>query len=150
MKRGALLAVLVLAGCGGAAHPPKAAKPPHIPRVLAQAWETEASSVARALAAGDGCTALHQATALRNSVARAHARVPARLRAPLATVVEQLPGRITCNPPAPAPAAPVVQSPPQPPQHPIHPAQHPPHPPHPPQHGHPHDRGRGHDHGDHG
>ena len=133
MKRGALLAVLVLAGCGGAARPPAAAKPPHIPRVLARAWATEASSVAQALAAGDGCTALHQATALRDSVAEAHARVPVRLRTQLAAVVEQLPGRITCNPPA--PAAPVVQRPT-------------PHPPHPPWHDHWH--GRGHGHGDRG
>ena len=131
MKRGALLAVLVLAGCGGAARPQAAAKPPHIPRGLARAWATEASSVAQALAAGDGCTALRQATALRDSVVQAHARVPARLRAPLAAVVEQLPARITCNPPA--PAAPVVQRPtPQPPH------------PHPPRHDHWHGRGHGH------
>jgi len=137
VKRGALLAVLALAGCGGAAHPPAAAKPPHIPRALAQAWETQASSVAQALAAGDGCTALHQATALRDSVAQAHARLPARLRAPLDAVVEQLPGRITCNPPA--PAAPVVQPPPRP-AHPF---------PHHHDHGHGHGPGPGR-HGDRG
>ena len=131
MKRAALLAVLLLAGCGGSAPPPRVAKPPHIPRALAHAWETQADAVAQSLAAGDGCTALAQANALRDSIAQSQARVPARLRSQLTPVVEQLPGRITCTPPtAPSPAQPE-----------LHP--HPPHPPHDHGHGHGHDHGGG-------
>jgi hypothetical protein len=130
VKRAALLAVLLLAGCGGSAPPPRVAPPPHIPRALAQAWATQADAVAQSLAAGDGCTALAKADALRASVATSQARVPARLRVQLIAVVEQLPGRITCNPP-PAPPPPKPRH-----EHP-HPRPHPHH-------------GHGHDHGDHG
>jgi len=133
VKRAALLAVLVLAGCGGSAPAPRVAKPPHIPHVLAQAWESQASAVARSLAAGDGCTALQQANALRGSVQQSESRVPARLRSPLVAVVDALPARITCNPP-PAPA----------------PNPHPEHPPHPHPHPHPPPPDHGHHHGPHG
>lgn len=104
MKRAALLvAVFVLAGCGGTTTPQSAPKAPRIPRVLAQSWEAQASAVAQSLAAGDGCTALEEANALRDSVAQSQALVPQRLRATLTAVVGQLPARITCNPPAPPP-----------------------------------------------
>lgn len=99
MKRvAALLGVVALAGCGGSATAPHAAKPPRIPRALAHSWAVQADAVATSLAAGDGCTALRQATELRDSVAQAQTQVPARLRGQLTAVVEQLPSRITCNP----------------------------------------------------
>jgi hypothetical protein len=75
-----------------------------LPRALAQAWSTQADSVASALAADDGCTALRDAEQLRTEVAQALQQVPARLRAQLTAAVGELPGRITCNPaPPPAP-----------------------------------------------
>lgn len=120
-------AALVLAGCGGSTAPPPVAKPPRIPHALAQTWAAQANAVAQALRAGDGCTAVRDATELRASIAQSELQVPRRLRAMLVSTVNALPGRITCNP---AP--------------PVHPHPHPP--PHPPG---PHDHGPGHGH-DHG
>ena len=104
MSRAAPLAVVVLAlsGCGGSS-PPRAgvAKPPRLPHALAQAWASESTAVAQALAAGDGCTALVHASNLRTDVDRAAGEIPARLRATLQPAVDALPGRITCNPPPP-------------------------------------------------
>lgn len=117
-------AVLVLAGCGGSTAPPPVAKPPRIPRALAQTWAAQANAVAQALRAGDGCTAVRDATELRASIAQSEQQVPRRLRAMLVSTVNALPGRITCNPAPP----------------PVHPHPHPP--PHPPKH-----HGHGHDHG---
>ena len=103
MRRGAvaLLVALALAGCGGATkQPPRVAKPPRIPRLLAHSLAAEASAVARALAQTDGCTALAHATELQNAVTQAIAahEVPARLQPTLVAAVQALPGRITCNP----------------------------------------------------
>jgi hypothetical protein len=121
-------AALVLAGCGGSTAPPPVAKPPRIPRALAQSWAAQANDVAQALQAGDGCTAVRYATELRASIAQSELQVPRRLRAMLVSTVNALPGRITRNP-APPPVNP-------------HPHPHPPH--HPPDHhGHGHDRGPG-------
>ncbi|MGH2998006.1 MAG: hypothetical protein ACRDNM_01775 [Gaiellaceae bacterium] len=130
-RAAAIAAVLVLAGCGGGTTTPPVAKPPHIPRALAQAWVVQANEVAQALADHDGCTAVAHANELRDAVASGEAQVPRRLRATLVAAVNGLPGRITCNP-APPPKT-----------HPPHP--HPPHPhPEPPKHdGHGHGPGQG-------
>jgi hypothetical protein len=132
----ALLAVAALAGCGGAAKHPAAARPPRIPRALAQSWARQANAVAQEIAAGNTCTARTDATTLAAAVTASAGRVPVRLRARLKPIVTALPGRIVCNP---APATPVE---PTPPPH--------PHPPHPPGprfgrgHGHGPGHGRGH------
>ncbi|HEY2544210.1 MAG TPA: hypothetical protein VGH92_14310, partial [Gaiellaceae bacterium] len=109
---------------GSTATPP-VAKPPHIPRALAREWAVQANAVADALAARDGCTAVAHANTLRADVDQLQSRIPARLRATLLATVDALPGRITCNPPAPQP----------------HP--HDKHPDHPKP---PHDHGHGHEH----
>jgi hypothetical protein len=122
MRRGALLFLVVLAGCGGSTkQPPAVAKPPHLPRVLAHTLAAQANAVAEALAQTDGCTALAQATALRDAVTQAIAarEVPVRLRATLTAAVDELPGRITCNP-APPPAPPKKAKPPEKPEPPKH------------------------------
>jgi hypothetical protein len=121
MRRGALalFVALALAGCGGSTkQPPAVAKPPHIPRLLARALAAQASSVAQALAQTDGCTAVAHANELRDAVTQAIAahEIPVRLRATLTSAVEELPGRITCNP-APRPQPPKKAKPPKPPKH---------------------------------
>jgi hypothetical protein len=106
MRRAAPLALVVLAlsGCGGSPRPPAAvAKPPRLPHALAQAWVSESTAVAQALAAGDGCTALVHASNLRTDVDQAAGEIPARLRATLQPAIDALPGRITCNPAPPKP-----------------------------------------------
>ncbi len=112
----ALVLAAALAGCGGSSHPPAVAKPPRLPRALAHAWASESSAVAQALAAGDGCTALAQANALRAGVDGAAGEIPVRLRATLQPMVDALPGRITCNPP-PSPPPPKHEDHPKPPKH---------------------------------
>lgn len=123
----ALVAVLALAGCGGAAKKPAPAVP-KLPRALASAWRAQADGVAAALASGDGCLAEQRMQALQQAVIDAvNARtVPGRFQEPLLGAVNDLAGRISCTPP-PAPA-------PTPPE-----KQHPPHPPH----GHGHGHGKG-------
>lgn len=124
MSRGAaaLLVALALAGCGGSAtQPPKVAKPPHLPRLLAHTLAAQANAVAQALAQTDGCTALEHANELEDAVTQAVAahEIPARLRAELTAAVRDLPGRITCNP-APPPTTTTVSGPPhkeKPPKH---------------------------------
>jgi hypothetical protein len=114
----ALLVTLALAGCGGSAKPPAAAQPPRLPHALAQTLATQANAVAQALADGDGCTALADATGLQNAVAQAIAahEVPVRLQPTLNATVDALPGRITCTPgPSPKHGPPPKQ--PKPPHH---------------------------------
>jgi hypothetical protein len=96
----ALLVTLALAGCGGSAKPPAAAKPPRLPHALAQTLAAQANAVAQALAADDGCTALADATGLQHAVTQAIAahQIPVRLQPTLNATVDALPGRITCNP----------------------------------------------------
>jgi hypothetical protein len=101
MKRLPLVAVLLLAGCGGT-QPPKPVQP-HLPRSLAQPWRAQADDVASALAAGDGCLALQRATTLQNAViaaVQAH-RVAPRFQEELMSGVNDLVARIRCVPPAP-------------------------------------------------
>jgi hypothetical protein len=117
MRRGApaILVTLALAGCGGSTtQPPKVAKPPHLPRALAQTLAADANAVAQALEQTDGCTALRDANDLQGAVTQAVAdrEIPVRLRATLTAAVGELPGRITCNPPPPK-----KTKPPKPPKH---------------------------------
>jgi len=110
LSAAALLAV-VTAGCGGAAQPPKLAV--HgVPRALAQDWEHQASAIASAAAAGNNCSALHLANALRSDVIATQHKLPLRFRTPLLTGVNALADRITC--------APTVQTPPKKPPKPPH------------------------------
>ena len=102
MRRGGavVLATLALAGCGGVAKPPAAAKPPRLPHALAQTLAMQANAVAQALQGGDDCTALADATGLQNAAAQTIAahEGPVRLQPTLSATVDALPGRITCNP----------------------------------------------------
>jgi len=128
MTRGALvvLAVLALAGCGGGAPKPRAvAKPPRLSHALAHAWAAESSSVAQALAEGDGCTALAHAQTLQHEVDQSAGQIPRRLLVRLKPMVDALPGRITCNPAPPPAPGPKHEKPPK------------------------HDHGHGHGHDDH-
>jgi hypothetical protein len=109
VRRLALLALIVLAaGCGGGGQRHVVAKPPHLPRALARSWSRQATAVAAALAAGDGCGAQQQSIALRTQVIAAvnARRVPPRLLEPLTSAVNSLSGRISCTPSAPAPTKP--------------------------------------------
>lgn len=97
----ALLAVV--AGCGSTAHRQRSSVP-RVPRALAQTWEGQVLAIRDAAHAGQGCEALHLATALRAQVAAERTKVPLGLRAPLATGVTALVNSITCTPPPPTPA----------------------------------------------
>lgn len=110
--------VLVVAGCGGAAQPKQSAF-----HGLARGWESQASKIATAAAAGDDCGAKHLADSLRRQVIAAEHKVPLRLRSPLVIGVNALAARLTCP-------ATVAKPPPKKP---------------PPKHEHDH-----HDHGHHG
>jgi hypothetical protein len=70
-----------------------------VPRVLATKWAAQASAIADAAAAGNGCDALHLASVLRTEVIDAGAKVPARLRLPLVTGVNALADRLACEVP---------------------------------------------------
>jgi hypothetical protein len=99
-----LLAVALLAGCGGA--DTTTPRPPMIPRSLAQSLRAQSDGVVAALQAGDGCLAQQRAVALQTSVIKAvntH-RVAPRFQETLVGSVNDLVSRITCvPPPAPAP-----------------------------------------------
>jgi hypothetical protein len=101
----AAAAIVLLAGCGGAA---KHVAPvqPRLPRALAADLRAQADAVAAALAAGDSCTAQARAVALRTAVIDDVHRVPARFRETLLGAANDLADRIACvPPPAPAPVA---------------------------------------------
>jgi hypothetical protein len=105
-----ILVALGVAACGGARHaaPPKPV--PKLPRALAQSWAQQADDIAAAVDAGDGCTAHRRAITLRAQIVgavNAH-QVPRRYLEPLVSTANDLAGRITCAPPAPAPVAPPV------------------------------------------
>src|SRR5262249_17972111 len=80
---------LLAAGCGGRA---VSSPPPGLPRPLAHGLAGASDSVASALAAGDGCTALHRATALQRTVIAAvnARRVPPAFQEPLLGAVNSL------------------------------------------------------------
>jgi hypothetical protein len=107
MKTLAVVAVLLLAGCGGAHRTEP--RVPKLPHALASAWRAQANGVAAALDAGDGCLAQQRAVALRASVIDAvqTRRLRPRFQETLVGAVNELATRITCvPPPPPAPPAP--------------------------------------------
>ena len=87
-----LLAVLVLAGCGGAA---KHAEPP-LPHALALRWAQQAD----AIAAADPCAAHRRAAALRMEVILAvnKREIPQRQLEPLTSKVNALAAHGACAP----------------------------------------------------
>lgn len=87
-----------------------------MPRALARAWANQASAIAAASAAGNGCHALQLASSLRSEVIAAQARVPSRLRSPLLSGVNSLADRITCTDTVTVQAPPPPKKPP-PPKH---------------------------------
>jgi hypothetical protein len=93
---GAALLAVVVAGCGGAA-PPHDSAARGVPAALAHDWESRASAVARAAAAGNSCEAQQLAVSLRNDVRASQSKVPRRLRSALLTGVESLADRTTCT-----------------------------------------------------
>jgi hypothetical protein len=96
----AALAAFAAAGCGSTAKHAAPPPPARLPRTLAQTWAQQADGVASALAAGDGCTAQQLASTLRTEVAQAvnDRVVPHAFQQQLVATVDDLPGRITCNP----------------------------------------------------
>jgi hypothetical protein len=80
---------------------------------LAREWAAQASAVADAAGAGNGCLALRLANSLRNEVIAAESELPSRFRSPLLISVNSLANRLTCmlhpatvQPPPPAPHEP--------------------------------------------
>jgi hypothetical protein len=116
----AALVVLVAAGCGGSARPDPSATA-GVPRALAGEWAAQASQVAQAAAAGDGCHASQLAAALRDQVIAEESKVPTRLRSPLLAGVNALADRIVCLPQTvtvgPKPKEPPKKPPPPPKKH---------------------------------
>jgi hypothetical protein len=89
------LVVLVAAGCGSTSRPVKSAER-GLPRPLAGAWAAQASTIAAAAAAGDGCRARRLAGSLRSQVIEAGGRVPARVSVPLLESINSLADRFAC------------------------------------------------------
>jgi hypothetical protein len=109
----AALLVAVVAGCGNAAPQRSAAN--GVPRALARQWETQASAIATAAAAGNECRAMHLAASLRTEVAGSRHKLPLRLRSPLLTGVNALAARVsTCTQVV---TVPVQPKPPEEPKH---------------------------------
>jgi hypothetical protein len=106
----ALLAV-VATGCGGASKS-HASADRGVPAALAGTWADQASAIAAAASAGNGCQALHLAETLRHQVAVAKRKLPLRLRSPLVVGVNSLVDRITCTP---SPPVTTPKKPPKPP-----------------------------------
>jgi hypothetical protein len=96
----ALAAALFLAGCGSGSEQ-DAAPQPTLQRRLAVTLAEQSDSVARALDAGDECTALSLAEQLRQqTIAAINAgRVPDAFLEPLQDRVNDLAARIHCVPP---------------------------------------------------
>jgi hypothetical protein len=92
-----MVLAVVVAGCGGAA-PPQDSAARGVPAALAHDWESRASAIARAAAAGNSCEAQQLAVSLRNDVRASRSKVPRRLRSALLTGVESLADRTTCTP----------------------------------------------------
>lgn len=115
-RAGVLVALVLVAGCGGSRQRAEAPTPPRLPHALAQSWSRQASAIAASLAASDGCRAEQQAGRLRAEVIAAinARRVPQPLLEPLTSAVNALPERITCTPPS----SPKPQKPPKPPKRP--------------------------------
>jgi hypothetical protein len=120
---GAALLVVVVAGCGGGA--PQDSPAHGVPPALAREWESRASAIASAAAAGNSCEAQHLAASLRDDVATSQSKVPRRLRSALLTGVNSLADRTSCTrvvtvqtppgkhpPPGPKPKPPKPHEPP--------------------------------------
>jgi hypothetical protein len=121
----AVVAVSLLAGCGGSSGPRRAATPP-LPGALARAWASRADAIAAAADQKNYCKAQRLAGALKTEVADSLDRIPARYRSPLLSSVTSLSTRFAC-----------VPIPPKPPKHHGPPPGHGPKPPKPPKdHGH--------------
>ena len=128
---GAALLVVVAVGCGGGT--PRDSAAHGVPRALAHEWETRASAIADAAAAGNGCEAQHLAASLRDDVVSSQSKVPRRLRSALLTGVYSLADHTECT------RVVTVQTPP--PTHPTPgPKPEPPKPHEPPGHGKGHDK----------
>lgn len=111
---GAALVVLVAAGCGSSSRHVTSAER-GIPRPLASAWAAQASTIAAAASAGDGCRARRLAGSLRTEVIEAGGRVPARLSVPLLESINSLADRFTCVvPPVTITTTPTPPPPPKP------------------------------------
>jgi hypothetical protein len=109
----ALVAGLVVSGCGGGSRPePSTAR--GVPRQLASEWSARASAIADAASAGDGCRALQLASSLRDEVIADESRVPSRLRSPLLASVNSLADRIVCQVPPQTVTVPQQAPPPKP------------------------------------
>lgn len=101
-----LVLTVVLAGCGGTKHPTATAPAP-LPPTLAHTWASQATQIATALAANNGCAAQRLATTLETeyvTAVNAHT-LPQRFRETLGSTLNDLQSRITCTPP-PAPQQP--------------------------------------------
>ncbi len=99
---GSLLAcALAIAGCASGSGKRATAPPPQLPRALAGQLAHASDSVATALDAGDGCSALTIARTLQQqtiAAINAH-QVAGPLQEPLQAAVNDLAGRIQCVPP---------------------------------------------------
>ena len=124
--------VVVLAGCGGGTLQDSAAH--GIPRAVAHEWETRATAIANAAAAGNSCEAQHLAASLRDDVVSSQRKVPRRLRSALLTGVYSLADHTGCT------RVVTVQTPP-----PTHPTPGPKPKPEPPKPHEPPGHGKGHD-----
>jgi hypothetical protein len=93
----ALAAALALAGCGSGSER-RAAPQPRLAAPVAAALAARSDEVARALEAGDSCTAAAQAQALQQDAISAinAGRVPGPLQEPLGSTVSDLLSRIRC------------------------------------------------------
>lgn len=115
----ASLFMLLAVGCGASSRGPNRAAG-GVPRALAAEWESRASAVAAAAAAGDDCRALQLAASLRNDVIAKRSQVPSRLQSPLLAGVNALANRIVCQ----VPPQTVTVPPKEPPKHPKPPHKH--------------------------
>jgi hypothetical protein len=112
-----VVAVVLLAGCGGGTVTTSATTTAHVPplpHALAARLAAETNAVAAALDAGDGCAARAAATRLQSDTIAAinSHQVPGIYQEELLGRVNDLTSRITCTPPAP-----VVSQPPAHPKH---------------------------------
>jgi hypothetical protein len=98
----ALVAALLLAGCGGGDDRPTPVRP-KLPAALAAQLAERSDRVATALAAGDSCAAQAEATALQQQTVQAinARRVPTALQEDLSGSVNDLVARIQCVHPQP-------------------------------------------------
>jgi outer membrane murein-binding lipoprotein Lpp len=97
----ALVAALVLAGCGSGEQR-RAAPQPKLPRAVATQLAARSDRVAAALDGGNGCGARVEAERLQRDTVKAinDRRVPGPFQEHLGAAVNDLVSRIQCTPPA--------------------------------------------------